>query len=133
MRVDTATRAPTRDTTIASGGDVCSSPAAADQRTCFSNAVAHSDADLTRAYNAAIAALRRQAGVQPTDPDPATVSRLRSEEWSWLDKRDAACRGAGAPPLYAQARAQCYQQQTEARIAELQQLQSAPPDTTGMP
>lgn len=135
MRVDSSPPATTRDTSAGAGGDACASPSAADQRTCFSNAVAHSDAELTRVYNSVIAALRKQAGAQTTDADPESVSRLRSEEWSWLDKRDAACRGAGTPPLYAQARAQCYEQQTAARIAELKQmLASAPPaDTTVTP
>lgn len=133
MRVDSAARAPARDTSVAAGGDICASPSAADQRTCFSNAVAQSDAELTRVYNSVIAGLRKQAGAQTTDPDPATVTRLRSEEWSWLDKRDAACRNAGTPPLYAQARAQCYEEQTAARVAELKQMLNAPPDSTGTP
>ncbi|HVX41857.1 MAG TPA: lysozyme inhibitor LprI family protein [Gemmatimonadaceae bacterium] len=134
MKVDTAPSTSVRDTTVAASTDVCSSPSAADQRTCFSNAVAKSDAELTRVYNSVIASLRKQAGALPTDPDPASVSKLRTDEWSWLDQRDAACRGAGSPPLYAQARAQCYEQQTASRIDALKQMSSNPPsDSTVTP
>jgi uncharacterized protein YecT (DUF1311 family) len=111
-------------------GDVCTSPAAADQQSCLSNAVQQGDRTLNDTYQQLITALRRKANVQPGDPDPAAVADLRSAQRQWWESRDAACHAAGDGPLYAKARAACYADQASQRTRELQQmLDTVPKDT----
>ena len=120
---------PTRDTARPQfTGDVCDSPAAADQRTCLANSIRDNDVALNEAYRRVVAALRRQANVSDDAPDPPSVEQLRRTEQSWLEWRDSNCRGVGGAPLYARARAQCFAQESARRARVLQQkLDSLPP------
>lgn len=120
---------PARDTARPpSTGDVCDSPAAADQRACLANAIRDNDVALNEAYRRVVVALRRQANVVDDAPDPPAVEQLRRTEQSWLEWRDSLCRGAGSMPLYARARAQCFAQESARRARVLQQkLDSLPP------
>jgi uncharacterized protein YecT (DUF1311 family) len=101
-------------------GEVCASPAAADQHTCLMNAIDRNDVPLNRVYRQLIGALRRQANVGEGDPDPDVVTDLREAQRKWVDERDAACRDAGDGPLYARARAECFAEQSAKRTRELQ-------------
>jgi len=119
---------PSRDSGSTNPGDACSSPAAADQRSCLTNAVERADRDLNATYQRLIAALRRQANAQPDDPDPATVGDLRATQRKWLESRDAACHDVGTAPFFAQARGACYADQSAQRTRDLQQmLDTLPP------
>ena len=120
-----------RDSSASVSGDACSSPAAADQRSCLTAAVERADRDLNATYQRLITALRRQANAQPDDPDPATVSDLRATQRKWLESRDAACHDVGDAPLFAQARAACYADQSTQRTRDLQQmLDTLPPSSS---
>ena len=66
--------------TAAVPADPCNSPAAADQRACFTAAIARGDASLNRVYRQAIAALRTRANVSDDDPDPESVEELRAAQ-----------------------------------------------------
>ncbi|HSQ28764.1 MAG TPA: lysozyme inhibitor LprI family protein [Gemmatimonadaceae bacterium] len=127
VRADSAR--PTRDTARSqSTGDVCDSPASADQRACLASAIRDNDVALNETYRRVVVALRRQANVSDDAPDPPAVEQLRRTEQSWLDWRDSACRGVGGAPLYARARAQCFAQESARRARVLQQkLDSLPP------
>lgn len=110
-------------------GDACNSPAAADQRACLADAIRQNDLALNDAYRRVIAALRRQANVSDEQPDPPSVDQLRRTEQSWLEWRDATCRGVGDPPLFARARADCFARESARRTHVLQQkLDSLPHD-----
>jgi uncharacterized protein YecT (DUF1311 family) len=129
-RPDSADSArPARDTSRPQWtGDVCDSPASADQRACLANAIRDNDVALNEAYRRVVAALRRQANVGDDAPDPPAVEQLRRTEQSWLEWRDSVCRGVGSAPLYARARAQCFAQESARRTRVLQQkLDSLPP------
>jgi uncharacterized protein YecT (DUF1311 family) len=125
-RVDTAQRAPRGDS-AQSSGNVCDSPSAADQRACLSASIRENDVALNDAYRKVISALRRQANVSDSDPDPPAVDQLRKTEQSWLEWRDANCRSVGDQPTYARARAACFAQESARRTRVLQQkLDSLP-------
>ena len=131
---DTTRQPATNGTGVVPGappGDVCASPAAADQQSCLSSAVQQGDRALNDVYQQLVTALRRKAHVQPGDPDPVAVDDLRSTQRQWMESRDAACHAAGDGPLYARARAACYSDQASQRTRELQQmLDTVPKDTT---
>jgi uncharacterized protein YecT (DUF1311 family) len=120
---------PTRDTARSqSTGDVCDSPASADQRACLASAIRDNDVALNETYRRVVVALRRQANVSDDAPDPPAVEQLRRTEQSWLEWRDSVCRAVGGAPLYARARAQCFAQESARRARVLQQkLDSLPP------
>ena len=120
-RTDTSRR-PMRDTTQPrTAGDVCDSPSSADQRACLSESIRQNDLALNEAYRKVIAALRRQANVSDSEPDPPAVDQLRRTEQGWLEWRDATCRGIGDQPLYARARAACFAKESARRALVLQQ------------
>jgi uncharacterized protein YecT (DUF1311 family) len=126
-RVDTTPRAA-RDS-AQPAGDPCDSPTGADQRACLSNAIRDNDVALNDAYRRVIVALRRQANAGDNDPDPPAVDQLRKTEQTWLEWRDATCRGVGEQPLYARSRAACFAQESARRTRVLQQkLDSLPHD-----
>jgi uncharacterized protein YecT (DUF1311 family) len=117
-----SSRRPARDTTQSlSSGDVCDSPSSSDQRACLSQSIRQNDATLNEAYRKVISALRRQANVSDSEPDPPAVDQLRRTEQSWLEWRDATCRTVGDQPLYARARAACFAQESARRTRVLQQ------------
>lgn len=120
------------DTTGAvSTGDVCDSPVSADQQRCLMASVARNDHALNDVYQQLISALRRQANVQPGDPDPQSVESLRGEQRRWLEDRDAQCHEVGSGALYARDRAACFADHTDARVRELQQrIDALPPAST---
>ena len=63
---------------------------------------------LNDAYQRLITALRREANVQPSDPDPESVDALREAQRRWTE---AGCRvsgDAGSGLLFARARAQSF-------------------------
>jgi uncharacterized protein YecT (DUF1311 family) len=108
--------------------DVCDSPDSSDQHRCLMNAIERNDVGLTEVYQRLITALRRQASVQPDDPDPATVETLRGAQRRWVEQRDSECRSAGTGLLYGRERAACFAEQSEKRKRELQdQLDAIPP------
>jgi uncharacterized protein YecT (DUF1311 family) len=107
--------------------DVCDSPDSGDQQKCLMSAIERNDRELNSAYQRLIAALRRQAGIEPSDPDPASVDELREAQRRWIDSRDAACRDAGSGPLFARARGECFAGQSSRRANELlERLRSIP-------
>jgi uncharacterized protein YecT (DUF1311 family) len=106
----------------ADASGICASPGSSEQHACLMQAIERNDVPLNQVYNQLIAALRQQANVTPGDSDPASVRQLRDEEHAWVDHRDAACRDAGSPPLYAQARAQCFADQSNQRLQTLRQM-----------
>jgi uncharacterized protein YecT (DUF1311 family) len=107
--------------------DVCDSPDPSDQQKCLLGAIERNDRELNSAYQRLIAALRRQAGVEPSDPDPPSVDELREAQRRWIDSRDVACRDAGSGPLFARARSECFAGQSSRRTGELlHRLQSMP-------
>lgn len=78
------------------------------------------DRALNSVYQQVIAALRKQAGVADSDPDPSTVQDLRDSQRRWLEQRDDACHNVGDGPLYAHDRAACYADKAAERVKELQ-------------
>jgi uncharacterized protein YecT (DUF1311 family) len=106
-----------RDTSVV---DVCESSDAEDQHSCLLASIEHGDKAMSATYDRLIAALRRQAKAQLTDPDPATVVQLRTAQREWLAARDIDCRLVGEAPLYAVDRAQCYAEEADRRARELQ-------------
>jgi uncharacterized protein YecT (DUF1311 family) len=113
--------------------DVCDSPASADQHRCLMNAVEKNDAELNGVYQRAIAALRKQAGVLPDDPDPSTVEQLRATQRRWLEDRDVQCRAVGTGLLFARDRAACFSDQSNKRTHDLQQILDGIPATVPSP
>ena len=100
----------------------CASPAATDQRACLFAHIAENDEELNRTYRELVDEMRRQAGAARGAPDPAVVRRLRGEQRSWLDRRDAECRQRGRGqegPLWAPVRARCFAEFSDQRAAEL--------------
>lgn len=108
-------------------GDACDSPEPSDQRKCLSGAVEKADREMNDAYAKLIVALRRQANVADTDPDPSSVDEVRASQRRWLQDRDDVCRGTGAGLLYARDRAACFSERAAARTRDLQQQLSAIP------
>lgn len=113
-------------------GEGCDSPTPSDQRRCLAGAVEHADSEVSVAYDRVIAALRRQANVQPNEPDPPSVDAVRASHRRWLEARDEACRNVGSGMLYARVRAECYAAQSTRRVSELATMLAgvpAPRDT----
>lgn len=111
---DTTARAPS--------GDACDSPTDSDQRNCLMNAIERNDRDLNATYRRLIAAMRKQAGVEESDPDPSSVDDLRAAQRRWLQERDDACHGTGSGLLYARDRAACFAERSAMRQRELQRM-----------
>ena len=125
---DSASPPPPRPDSAARNVDVCDSPDSSDQHRCLMNAIDRNDVGLNGVYQRLITALRRQAGVQPDDPEPATVETLRGAQRRWVEQRDVECRSAGTGLLYARERAACFADQSEKRKRDLQdQLDAIPP------
>jgi uncharacterized protein YecT (DUF1311 family) len=130
---DSAARPPRDSTPVApapvagSTSDVCDSPNASDQHRCLMDAILKYDASLNDVYQKLIAALRRQANVQPEDPDPASVETLRGTQRRWIEDRDTLCRTAGSGALYARDRAACFAGLSDKRARALQQMIDALP------
>ncbi|MBA3670834.1 MAG: DUF1311 domain-containing protein, partial [Gemmatimonadaceae bacterium] len=106
----------------ATASEACESPAAGDQRRCLFAHLARSDAGLDRTYQSVIAALKRDAGTVPGDPEPSAVKNLRSAQRAWLVYRDTECRRRNRGregALWAPVRAQCLGEFSAAREAEL--------------
>jgi len=118
--VDTST--PPAATPSSPDGGVCASPASDEQHACLMEAIEQNDLVLNQTYNQLIGAMRQRANALPGDPDPASVRDLRAAESVWVESRDAACRDVGAPPLYAQARAQCFADWSNKRTQTLRQM-----------
>lgn len=100
----------------------CNSPTTADQRRCLLAYLSRSDVTLTRHYQARIAALKREAGTAPGQPEPESVQRLRVAQRAWLVYRDTECRNRNRGregPLWAATRARCLAEFSDARAAEL--------------
>ena len=113
--------------------NVCSSPIEADQARCLSSSIDPSDRVLGDAMQQVVIALRQRANATPGAPDPPAVTSLRTTQSAWLATRDATCAAVGTPPLYAQARAQCYLSQAAARIRQLRQMVAALPPAAPSP
>jgi uncharacterized protein YecT (DUF1311 family) len=111
----------------ASGTDACDSPTPADQKSCLRGAIQSGDGAMNRTYRDLIAALRVQAGVSASDPDPESVTQARDAQAKWLNDRDVACSGVGVGPLYAKTRAECYADQAGQRTRELREMLSEIP------
>ncbi len=117
----------------AGSGNVCLSPIEADQVRCLSTSTDASDRVLSDAMQQTVNALRQHANAAPGAPDPPAVTSLRTTQAAWLATRDATCGAIGTPPLYAQARAQCYLSQAAARIRQLRQMAAALPPAPAPP
>lgn len=115
------------DTVVRRPTDVCDSPDSGDQRQCLLAAIDRNDRGLNSAYQRLITALRRQAGVSDSDPDPSSVEELRSAQRRWLEDRDEVCRGTGSGLLYARERAQCFADRSAQRARELEAQLAAIP------
>jgi uncharacterized protein YecT (DUF1311 family) len=113
---------PGSDTDSTAAMDACSSPTPSDQQTCLKGAIQRGDVPVNRVYRQLLAALRVQAGAEVSDPDPPSVTQAREAQTKWLGDREAACSDVGSGPSYAQARAQCYADQSAQRIRELQEM-----------
>ena len=105
----------------------CASPQSEDQHKCLMAAIDRNDRELNSVFGRLVAALRRQAGVTASDPDPDTVEELRTVQRKWLEERDAACREVGERPLYARERSSCFAQQSSDRARELKRMLDAVP------
>ena len=90
-------------------------------------AIDRNDRELNSVYARLIAALRRQANVTASDPDPDAVDDLRAAQRKWVEDRDVACRQVGERPLYARERSSCFAQQSANRTRELQRMLEAVP------
>jgi uncharacterized protein YecT (DUF1311 family) len=122
-------RTTTRDTAaMAVAPESCASPESEDQHKCLMTAIDRNDRELNSVFYKLVAALRRQASVAASDPDPDTVEELRAVQRKWLEDRDAACREVGERPLYARERSSCFAQQSSDRARELKKtLEAVPP------
>jgi uncharacterized protein YecT (DUF1311 family) len=123
-------RTPARDSsTSTQGAESCASPEFDDQRKCLMAAIERNDRELKTVFAKLVAALRLQASVAASDPDPETVDQLRAAQRKWLEERDSACRDVGERPLFARERSSCFAQQSADRVRELQKMLDAiPPD-----
>jgi len=111
----------------AAGGNACDSPTPADQKSCLRSAIQRDDGAMNRMYRDLISALRAQAGVTASDPDPESVTQAREAQAKWVGDRDVACSGVGVGPLYARTRAECYADQAGQRMRELREMLSEIP------
>jgi uncharacterized protein YecT (DUF1311 family) len=107
--------------------DPCGSPIGSDQSQCLSTAIEKADRGMSNMVQRAVDALRREAGVAPGDPDPASVADLRDAQHRWQQDREDACRAAGSGAFYAKERAACYAGRAAQRKAELQRQIDAIP------
>lgn len=108
--------------------DPCGSPIGSDQAQCMATAIDKADRTVNGTFQRLIEALRRQAGVAASDPDPASVEELRSSQKSWLQDRESSCKAAGAgSSFYARERGTCYTERSIARKEELQRQLDAVP------
>jgi uncharacterized protein YecT (DUF1311 family) len=101
--------------------DVCESFDAADQRACLSISIENGDKIMNAVFDRLITTLRRRANADSTSADPTTVVDVRQAQRDWLAARDVRCRTVGAAPLYASARARCYEEAADKRTKELRQ------------
>jgi uncharacterized protein YecT (DUF1311 family) len=107
-------RSPASATPAPASGDLCDSPAPADQRSCLNRSIVASDADLNRTYQDLIAQSRKSGG-------PDLEARIRQSQREWVNQRDAGCRAdtQGAGRLWARAVAKCLADYSDRRAAEL--------------
>ena len=121
-------RSTMRDTAASAVvAESCASPESEDQHKCLMAAIDRNDRELNSVFGKLVAALRRQASVAASDPDPDTVDELRAVQRKWLEERDAACREVGERPLYARERSSCFAQQSSDRARELKRMLDAIP------
>jgi uncharacterized protein YecT (DUF1311 family) len=100
----------------------CAVASTADQRACLLAYIAVNDAMLQRVYDSLIVEQRRIARVRPGSGDPASVTRLRVEQRTWIVERDRECTrqpALGSVPLWAKPLSQCFAQMSGVRAAEL--------------
>lgn len=93
-------------------GDVCESPAAADQRACLQQRIEANDQELNSVYGALMREVRNRDG-------DGAAEILRDQQRAWLDQRDRQCRNAGSGDLWARERAACFARVSDARALEL--------------
>ena len=94
-------------------GDLCDSPAAADQRSCLNRSIVQNDADLNRTYQDLLAQSRKSGG-------PELEERQKQSQRDWINTRDSECQSSGQGALWARARARCLADHSARRTAELQ-------------
>jgi uncharacterized protein YecT (DUF1311 family) len=107
-------RSPASAPPPSASGDLCDSPAPADQRSCLNRSIVANDADLNRTYQDLIAQSRKSGG-------PDLEARIRQSQRDWVNQRDAGCRAdtQGAGRLWARAVAKCLADYSDRRAAEL--------------
>jgi uncharacterized protein YecT (DUF1311 family) len=96
----------------------------ADQRACLLAHIAVNDAMLQRVYDSLIVEQRRIAGVGRGAADPASVTRLRVEQRTWIVERDRECTRRPAPgsvPFWAEPLSKCFADMSGVRAAELRE------------
>lgn len=116
---------PTGSRVIPASAPGCNSPTTADQRRCLLELLARYDVGLNAAYRDLIRRMRRDAGADAGEPDPASVRELRAAQRSWLVYRDRECRRrtrSREGQLWGPVRAQCLGQLSDARAAELRSM-----------
>jgi uncharacterized protein YecT (DUF1311 family)/tRNA A-37 threonylcarbamoyl transferase component Bud32 len=94
----------------------------ADQRACLGAYVEAGDATLNRTFDSLVSELRRVAGTPAGAPDPLTVQRIRVEQRTWLNVREAECPrqpAADAGEFWAQAQSQCFAEMADSRTKDL--------------
>jgi uncharacterized protein YecT (DUF1311 family) len=96
----------------------------ADQTACLLAYIAVNDAMLQRVYDSLIVEQRRIAGVGRGAADPASVTRLRVEQRTWIRERDRECMRQPVPrtvPLWAEPLSKCFAEMSGVRAAELRE------------
>jgi serine/threonine protein kinase/uncharacterized protein YecT (DUF1311 family) len=117
-------RAPTTPASGAGPSPRCQSASMADQTACLLAYISVNDAMLQRVYDSLIVEQRRIAGVGRGAADPASVTRLRVEQRTWIGERDRECMRQPVPrtvPLWAEPLSKCFADMSGVREAELRE------------
>jgi uncharacterized protein YecT (DUF1311 family) len=96
----------------------------ADQTACLLAYIAINDTMLQRVYDSLIVEQRRLAGAGRGAADPASVTRLRVEQRTWIVERDRECTQQPVPrsvPLWADSLSKCFADMSGVRAAELRE------------
>jgi serine/threonine protein kinase/uncharacterized protein YecT (DUF1311 family) len=117
-------RAPTTPASGAGRSPRCQSASMADQTACLLAYISVNDTMLQRVYDSLIVEQRRIAGTARGAADPASVTRLRVEQRTWIVERDRECTRQPVPrsvPLWAEPLSKCFADMSGVRAAELRE------------
>ena len=96
----------------------------ADQTACLLAYISVNDTLLQRVYDSLIVEQRRVAGAGRGAADPASVTRLRVEQRTWIAERDRECTRQPVPrsvPFWADSLSKCFAEMSGVRAAELRE------------